>query len=242
MQPREPIFNAPAVVVWLLALMALVHAGLSLLSEPVWSSVVEALALIPTRYGDRRHLVPGGDLAAVTAFVTHQLVHGDLAHLVLNSAWLLAFGSAVASRIGAWRFLAFSVLSGVAGALAFLAAHLGEDTLMVGASGALAGLMGGAFRFLFSAFDDGGPTAFRGDQTRIRRMSLGELVRDRRAQLAIGFWVGLNFVTALLAPLLTSAGGIAWEAHLGGFMFGLLAFGAFDAPPPRALLEPPSTP
>jgi membrane associated rhomboid family serine protease len=134
----------------------------------------------------------------------------------------------VASRIGAIRFLIFAVLCGIAGGLTFVAMHLGETTIMVGASGALAGLMGGAFRFLFSAFDDGGAEAFRGDQRRIRRMSLGELFRDRRAQLAIGFWIAINFATALLAPLITSAGGIAWEAHLGGFLFGLLTFGAFD--------------
>ncbi|MGE0698215.1 MAG: rhomboid family intramembrane serine protease, partial [Hyphomicrobiaceae bacterium] len=105
-----------------------------------------------------------------------------------------------------------------------------EPTIMVGASGALAGLMGGAFRFLFSAFDDAGPDAFRGDQRRIRRMSLGELLGDRRAQLAIGFWLALNFGTALIAPWITSAGGIAWEAHLGGFLLGLLAFGLVDGP------------
>ena len=131
-------------------------------------------------------------------------------------------------------------MPGVAGALVFLAAHIGDNTLMVGASGALAGLMGGAFRFLFSAFDDAGPGAFQGDPTRIRRMSLGELARDRRAQLAIGFWIALNFVTAVLAPLLTSAGGIAWEAHLGGFLFGLLTFGWFDRPEPPPL--PPLPP
>jgi membrane associated rhomboid family serine protease len=98
--------------------------------------------------------------------------------------------------------------------------------------------MGGAFRFLFSAFDDGGPEAFHGNQRKIRRMSLSELARDRRAQLAIGFWVGLNFLTALLAPWITSAGGIAWDAHLGGFAFGLLSFGLFDGPAPSRVPNP----
>lgn len=230
MQAREPIFNAPSVIVWLLGLVVLLHAALHVMPEPVSSDLVEILALIPARYTGYARSLPGGELAAFTSLITHQVVHGDLAHLVLNSAWLLAFGSAVASRIGTWRFLGFAALSGIAGALAFLAFHIGDNTLMVGASGALAGLMGGAFRFLFSAFDDGGPAAFRGDPKRIRRMSLGELARDRRAQFAIGFWIILNFATALLAPLLTSAGGIAWEAHLGGFLFGLLAFAAFDPP------------
>ncbi len=239
MQSREPMFNAPAVVVWVLGVLVLVHAGLWMLPEPQWAEAIEALALIPSRYTGEADAIYGGWAAAFTSLVTHQLLHGDIAHLGLNSAWLLAFGSAVASRIGAIRFLTFAVLSGVAGGLTFVAMHLGETTVMVGASGALAGLMGGAFRFLFSAFDDGGAEAFRGDQRRIRRMSLGELFRDRRAQFAIGFWIAINFATALLAPLITSAGGIAWEAHLGGFVFGLLAFGAFDDGrlEPRSLLD-----
>ena len=232
MQSREPIFNAPAVVVWLLALLVVVHVALALMPERQWGDAIELLALIPSRFAADGGGVAGGTLAAATSLVTHQLVHGDVPHLVLNSAWLLAFGSAVASRIGPARFIAFALLSGLAGALAFLAMHLGENTIMVGASGALAGLMGGAFRFLFSAFDDGGAEAFRGDPRLIRRMSLGELARDRRAQLAIGVWIGINFVTALIAPWITSAGGIAWEAHLGGFLFGLLSFGLFDRPEP----------
>ncbi|MGD9806240.1 MAG: rhomboid family intramembrane serine protease [Hyphomicrobiaceae bacterium] len=232
LQSREPMFNAPAIVVWLLALLVLVHVGLSLLSDRVWSEAIETLALIPARYSGYASEIAGGRVAAVTSLVTYQLVHGDIAHLGINSAWLLAFGSAVARRLGTARFLLFAVLSGIAGALTFLAFHIGENTIMVGASGALAGLMGGAFRFLFSAFDDGGAEAFRGDQRLIRRMSLGEVFRDRRAQLAIGFWIAINFATALAAPLITSAGGIAWEAHLGGFAFGLLLFGVFDRPEP----------
>jgi len=232
LQTREPMFNAPTVVVWLLGLLVLIHVGLSSLSSRYWSEAIEILAFIPARYSGYADQIAGGRISAVTSFVTHQLVHGDVAHLVINSAWLLAFGSAVARRIGTGRFLLFAVLSGIAGALTFLAFHIGEDTVMVGASGALAGLMGGAFRFLFSAFDDEGPDAFRGDQRLIRRMSLGELFRDRRAQLAIGFWIAINFATALAAPLFTSAGGIAWEAHLGGFAFGLLLFEFFDRPAP----------
>ena len=230
MSAREPIFNAPPVIGWTLGLLVAVHIGLSQLPDPLWAHVMEALALIPSHFQGGKGLTTFDHVTAVTSLVTHQLVHGDISHLGLNCAWLLAFGSAVSSRIGTWRFLAFAVLSGIAGGLTFLVLHLGDNTLMVGASGALAGLMGGAFRFLFSAFDDGGPGAFRGDQKLIRRMSVGELLADRRGQMAIGFWVLINFATALIAPLLTSAGGIAWEAHLGGFAFGLLTFGWFDRP------------
>lgn len=230
MHSREPMFNAPAVVVWLLALLVVVHVGLSLLPDWQWSLAIETLALIPARYSGYADDIAGGKVAAITSLVTHQLIHGDVAHLGLNAAWLLAFGSAVARRIETARFLLFAGLCGVAGALTFIAFHFGETTTMVGASGALAGLMGGAFRFLFSAFDDAGPDAFRGDQRAIRRMSIGDLLHDRRAQLAIGFWIAINLAMAAVPYLFTTAGGIAWEAHLGGFAFGFLLFGLFDRP------------
>jgi len=73
------------------------------------------LAFIPAREMGLAADLPGGRIAAVTSFVTHQFVHGDLAHLLINSAWLLAFGSPVARRTGNLRFIAFFLLAGVAG-------------------------------------------------------------------------------------------------------------------------------
>ena len=55
-------------------------------------------------------MLPGGDVATVTSFVTHTIVHGDWVHLGLNAAWLVAFGGAVANRIGSVRFLLFFCL------------------------------------------------------------------------------------------------------------------------------------
>src|SRR5262245_16780943 len=111
---REPIFNAPACVVVVIAVLALVHGGLWLLppDEQIWWTW--ALAFVPARYVDGAGDIPGGGTAAFTSFLTHQLVHGDLTHLAINSAWLLAFGSPVARRIGTVRFLVFSALCGIA--------------------------------------------------------------------------------------------------------------------------------
>ena len=67
-------------------------------------------------------------------------------HLLINSAWFLAFATPVARRIGPVRFLAFFLLCGVGGALLYLPFN---SAPMVGASGAISGLMGAAMRFLF---------------------------------------------------------------------------------------------
>lgn len=228
MTSREPIFNVPSPVFWTLAALIVIHVVMSLLPEEMWLQVMEALALVPARFQADGRVVDGHALTAVTSLVTHQWLHGDMAHLLLNGAWLLAFGTVVARRMSWPWFLAFGTMSGVAGGLMFLLMHLGEPSVMIGASGALAGYMGGAFRFMFSAIDEGGADAFRGDARRIPRMTVGELLRDRRGLSAVALWIGVNGASAVLAPLLTSGSGIAWEAHLGGFLFGLLAFGLFD--------------
>ena len=82
-----------------------------------------ALAFIPARETGLADELPGGRIAAVTSFITHQFVHGDLAHLGINSAWLLAFGTPVARRTDAARFVVFFLLAGTAGALLYLAVN-----------------------------------------------------------------------------------------------------------------------
>lgn len=233
---REPVFNVPAAVVALLVSMVAVHGGLALLSERQQAEITLALAFIPARFAGFAAELPGGTGATVWSFLTHQFVHGDAAHLLLNSAWLLAFGGAVAQRVGNLRFMGVALLSGLAGALLFLAMRYGELVPMVGASGAVSGLMGAAFRFFFAALDRGGFEAYRHDPGAIPRQSLGAMLRDRRAVTAIAIFALINALMAFAAPLFTSAGGIAWEAHLGGFLFGLLTFAIFD--PPRRALRP----
>ena len=228
---KEPIFNAPASVVRCLAVLAAVHVVVwhGLLDK--WTQLlIQQLAFIPARYA---HAPAGGLLewgAPVWSFVTYQLLHGDLPHLLFNSAWLLIFGSAIARRIGGARFLAFTVLAGVAAALMFLAFHFGEPVPVIGASGGVSGLVGGAFRFLFAGLDRGGFAMFQENPKAIPLMTVRETLADRRFQAAVGLLVAINLLTVLGAPLLTSGDGVAWEAHLGGFLFGFLGFQFFEPP------------
>jgi membrane associated rhomboid family serine protease len=235
---REPILNVPAAVVATLLLLAAVHGGLALLPDDADEFVVWVLAFIPARYVGMAGEIPGGPLAAWTSFVTHQFVHGDITHLVINGAWLLVFGSAVARRIGAARFLVFGLVCGIAGAITFMVVRWGEAVPMVGASGAISGLMAAGFRLLLPAIDNGDIYEMRESPRSVRLATLTECLRSRRVVLAVAAFVLVNFVIAVAAPLLTDAAGIAWEAHIGGFAAGLLLLGAFDAAAPVGL-EPP---
>jgi membrane associated rhomboid family serine protease len=230
---RQPIFNAPSSVLALLAGCGLVHALRSLLSENQDAFLILSLGFIPARYGAIGNEIPGPALASVSSFVTHMFVHANATHLIVNSAWLLVFGSAIARRIGDARFLLFSLVCGAGGALGFLCLNPGLDVPMIGASGALSGLMGGVIRFLFSALDTSHGRPSREQPWAAPRMSLGQMARDRRAIVAIGLWIILNFLMALGLGGLAEPGVIAWEAHLGGFFTGLLSFGLFDRPIPE---------
>ena len=226
---QQPIFNAPAVVVWLLMLFCAVHLllwGVLPAGESEW--LVLALAFIPARIIGGAGDLPGGQVAVLTSFVTHQFVHGNLPHLIVNSAWCLAFGSPIARRTDVWRFLIFCVLCGVAGALVYLAVNGDARVLMVGASGAISGLMGAAFRFVFRNMREAGASGLP-NTARTPLLSLSETLRDRRILAVIVGWTVLNVLVAQ-APGLTEAAGIAWEAHLGGFYAGLLLYGFFDRP------------
>jgi membrane associated rhomboid family serine protease len=228
---RQPIFNVPGVVVALLGIFAAVHLLRYLLPDEQSTWLTAALAFVPARLtGGVSQDLPGGEVATFTQFVTHQFVHGDLAHLLINSAWLLAFGSPVARRTDAARFLIFFVLCGIAGALFYAAVSRNALSMMVGASGAISGLMGAAFRFMFQALGDGNAGALAGGARWAPLMSLGATIRDRRVLVAVAGWTVLNIVFAWGASGLVDGASIAWEAHIGGFYMGLLSFGLFDRP------------
>jgi membrane associated rhomboid family serine protease len=231
---RQPILNAPGVIVWLLTAFFAVHLLLwGVLPASENEQLVLALAFIPARIAGGAGDLPGGQVAIFTSFVTHQFVHGNLPHLIVNSAWLLALGSPIAQRTDVWRFLAFFVMCGIAGALVYLAINEDAGVLMVGASGSISGLMGAAFRFVFRGPPEVGASGVM-NPAGAPLMSLSQTVRDRRIRAVIVVWTVLNVLLAAGAAGLTEAAGIAWEAHLGGFYTGLLLYGFFDRLPLRA--------
>jgi membrane associated rhomboid family serine protease len=240
-RPQEPIFNVPAVVVALILVLCLVHFVRELiLPDDVDELLVWTFAFVPARYDAgvvTDNLVPGGRGAEYWSFITYALIHADLTHLGFNAIWLLAFGSPVAARFGAVRFLGLFVASVSAGALAHLFTHAGAFTPMIGASAAISGTMGAAVRF---AFEPGGPL----DMRRRDRIPANEIpaapllvtLRNPRAVAFLAVWFGFNLLFGLgSVPFIGDGQSIAWEAHVGGFLTGLLLFSAFDPVDPKEI-------
>ncbi len=231
------------VVTVLVMIFAAVHAFRALLlSEQADLELLLLFAFIPARY-DASVLaggsVPGGMAADIWTFVTYAFIHGDVVHLAINAVWFLAFGSAVARRFGPRRFIGFFALTAAAGAATHLALHAGTFVPMVGASAAISGCMAAAIRFVFQM---GGPLSVfrRGDASAYRVPAIGLLaaLRDPRILAFLGVWFGLNLFLGFGSLSLAGAHQpIAWEAHIGGFLAGLLAFSAFDPKPHSDAIE-----
>jgi membrane associated rhomboid family serine protease len=239
MAATEPILNVPRSVAGVSVLLVAVQLIRNLLPDDVDLTFLLALAFIPARYSGAAPELPGGYLTAVTSFVTYMIVHAGWLHLIVNLLWMLAFGSAVARRMGDLKFLLFSTLCGIAGAFTHLAFHYGDMAPVVGASAAISGQMAGALRFIFKVQRLPGQHA--PDFIAAPLMSLGETLADKRIIAFLVFWVALNAYFGISAVKIAGeTGGIAWEAHIGGFLCGLLIFGLFDEGRPAEDAKPAS--
>lgn len=233
---RQRILNVPAVVVALVVALVLIHAFLVLaLNAEQTTEVLLLFAFIPARYdpGVLPDVVwPGGEAADIWTFVTYALLHGDVSHLLFNAVWLLAFGSPVAQRFGPFRFMAFMAVTAAAGAGVHLVTHFGELLPMIGASAAISGTMAAAIRF---AFQRGGPLTSWRDRSEANRVPAAPLLtslRDPRVLAFLAVWFGINLLFGLgpiSMPGIEQA--VAWQAHIGGFVAGLLSFAVFDPVP-----------
>jgi membrane associated rhomboid family serine protease len=200
-QQPEPMINAP----WPVAALTVSIVVLYLL-QTRFPFVADALAFSP------RSLVQGH----YVGLVTHQFLHGNWAHALMNAAFVLAFGAPVARFLGprasgVVAFLLFYLLCGVLAALGFAALNWGQAITMVGASGAASGLMGAAARLI-------------GGQGRV-----GPLFSPAVTSMG-GAWILINVIMAFTGGLMFPGGGdagVAWEAHLAGFAAGVLLIGPF---------------
>jgi membrane associated rhomboid family serine protease len=228
------MFNVPPVLAATVAVLASVHAIRDFLLPESWDlALLEWFAFIPARYDPTPILggaYPGGIAADAWTFVTYALLHGSWLHVGLNAVWLLAFGTPVARRFGSARFLSFFAVTAAAGAVAHLITHAGDPAPMVGASAAISGFMAAAIRFVFQP---GGPLALWAARDEVPdavpAAPLAAIVRDPRILAFLAIWFGLNLLFGLASlPIFGGGQPVAWQAHLGGFLAGLLAFAAFD--------------
>ena len=243
---REPIFNVPLVVLVVAMVLTAIQVGRGFLSEETDFRWLIDLAFIPARefslfepsllsgivergpqgldegateqYQLARYLLTESGPRPWT-FLTYALLHEGWLHLGLNVIVLAALGTPVARRFGAARFLALFAFGAIAGALMHLIVHPVGVAPLIGASASVSACMGAAARFVFDPLARSGAAAPR----------LGQSLRNRTVIAFTLGWFMANAMSGLGAnPSVLASASIAWEAHIGGFLLGFLAFALFD--------------
>lgn len=162
-------------------------------------------------------LVP--DHLRAQAFVTSMFLHGGWMHLIGNMWFLWLYGSRVEDTIGSFKYLIFYLASGVAAAAVHVMMNLGSPVPTVGASGAIAGVMG-AFLLLYP----------RARIITLIFVFIFITTVELPASLLLIYWFVLQFFSGLLSIESYSGashGGVAWFAHIGGFLAGMLFLSLF---------------
>jgi membrane associated rhomboid family serine protease len=171
-----------------------------------WAMVPLRLTLAIER-ANEPVLVPG------LTFLTSMFLHGSFVHLIGNMWYLWIFGDNVEDRMGRVRFLAFYLLSGLVAAALHFVLHADSRLPTLGASGAIAGVLGAYLR----AFP------------RARIITLVPLfpffqILALPAVIVLGLWFVFQFLSGFIDYAWTrGGGGVAWWSHIGGFAFGMLA-------------------
>jgi membrane associated rhomboid family serine protease len=186
---------------------------------PGADAFINAFAAIPYDVTRGVVLPPPSPPIPFLTIVTSMFVHGGLAHIFFNLLFLIVFGPAIEFSCGHLRFAAFYLVCGIAAGLAQIAAAPSSHVPALGASGAIAGVLG-AYLVNFP---------FASVRTIVPIGCFPLFVR-LPALLVIGVWALVQFMTgfgSLSARAAESRGGIAYFAHIGGFCAGVLVIGLF---------------
>jgi rhomboid family protein len=202
----------------------LIAGNMAVFGLEIWDSNAPLLtwfALVPARISHLQWSQPAAAGAALFTLVSSLFLHAGLLHVAGNMLYLLVFGPAVEGRLGHARFIGFYLAAGIIACLTMVAMAPQSRVPVIGASGAIAGVLGGYFML-----HPGG---------RISTILPSSLMLRRVEVPAIFYlliWFGLQLYWGISAgpggPLL---GGVAWWAHVGGFLFGVAAAPLIAAKP-----------
>lgn len=177
--------------------------------------LVRIYSIIPTQYisGSAHY-----DLSRYLPLFSSMFLHGGWLHLIGNMYFLWIFGDNVEDRVGHFKFIIFYLLCGLAAGFTHIYTNPHSHLPTVGASGAIAGVLG-AYLLLYP---------------RARVLTLVPLgffldIIELPALIFLGFWFIIQFFNGFFAIALVSReiGGVAWWAHIGGFIFGLFIVNIF---------------
>lgn len=200
-----PTRVTPVVNYLLIVVNVLVFLWMVFLPESALESVFTRYAMTPS------HFVDGVDLEDILTIFTSMFMHAGLAHIGGNMIYLWIFGDNVEDRLGHSRYVVFYLVGGVVASLTHLFTNWGSDLPTVGASGAIAAVLG-AYLVMFPA-------------SRIATfVPLGFFYRLTMlpAAVVLGLWFVFQLFDGVMALGGADVGGVAVWAHIGGFVAGMV--------------------
>lgn len=206
-----PTDKFPIVTIALIVINALIFFYSISLGEDFQYLIVK-LGAIPYEITHQIEVTPEAAFPVNMTLLTAMFLHGGWLHIIGNMLYLWIFGNNIEDKLGRFKFILFYLLSGIIASMVFVLTSPNSTVPMVGASGAIAGVLG-AYLLKFP-------------HARILTLIfLGFFVRIVRipAVYVLGFWFIIQLIYAL-PSIGSNAGGVAWFAHIGGFVAGMGLF------------------
>jgi membrane associated rhomboid family serine protease len=211
-----PVVNVTIIIVNVLAFIWQLSQG------PHIEQAFYLYGIVPIRYSDPTVSVDFTTFQQALPFVTSMFLHGGFLHLIGNMWFLYIFGDNIEDRMGSFRYLAFYLLCGLAAGLIHLFTNWDSKIPTIGASGAIAGVMGGYLLL----------------HPRAKILTLIPIfIFFQFVEIPAYVFLGIWFVIQLFSAGVTSSdvGGVAFWAHVGGFACGLALVKLFDRIPSTGL-------
>lgn len=210
-----PTERPPIVTIALIVINALIFFYQISLGEDFQYLIVK-LGAIPYEITHQSELTPESAFPVNMTLVTAMFLHGGWFHIIGNMLYLWIFGNNIEDKLGHFKFIIFYLLSGIIASMVFVLTSPNSTIPMVGASGAIAGVLG-AYLLKF-------PHA-----RVLTLIFLGFFIRIVRipAVYVLGFWFVLQVLYGLIS-IGSNTGGVAWFAHIGGFVAGIVLFRTFS--------------
>ena len=207
----NPSRSTPVVTILIIVACTLIFTYEVLLPPDYREIFIRMFAVIPYEVMSGTDVPPPDPLTPYGNLISYQYLHGGLLHIFGNMLFLWVFGDNVEDRLGKVKYFLFYTFCGIVAALIQSVVSPNSTIPLIGASGAISGVLG-AYAVLFP----------RAQIVTLIFIFFFVDVIVLPALLWIGIWFLIQFISALISINHLSMGGVAWFAHIGGFLTGVL--------------------
>jgi len=222
----DPTRALPIATIGIVVLNVLVFLYEMSLTDPQLNAFINAWSLVPCEFARQCAVYPGTPSPFWLTLFSSMFLHASWDHILGNMLFLAVFGMHVERAMGAGRYLLFYLVCGIAASAAEILTSAGSNVPGLGASGAIAGVLA-AYLVLYPG-------------SRVRSLiPLGFVYRVASipAWVFIGLWFLLQLADGAMSLSDTTGGGVAYSAHIGGFLAGLLLVRLFSQPMQTAQMQ-----